>query len=274
MTKPDNNMIRIEVTKISGLNKTTKAIRFRIMDKSTAKDFAFVPGQFIMLGVLGYGEAALTITTSPAELPEFEIAVRSTGVATKAMHRLKVGGIAYFRGPYGNSIISRNIFGKEMILIAGGIGLAPLRSIIHAIRDDKTIVGNLKMVYGAKTPEDLIFKGELAAWGKFADVHVTVDKADHDWTGETGRVADILGKLEIDKGAVVVVCGPPAMYELVAKTLLEKGLAEENMEFMLERRIKCGVGKCQHCTCGDKYVCQDGPTFAWKEIKNNWEALR
>lgn len=274
MTNVENSMVAVEVVKTSGLNKSTKAIRLQICDKRQAKGFTFTPGQFIMMGVLGYGEAALTITTAPTELPEFEVAVRSTGIATQAMHRLKVGDKLYFRGPLGNSTISRNIYGKELILIAGGIGLAPLRSIIHTIRDDKTIVDRLVLIYGAKTPEDLIYKAELGAWSKFAEVVLTVDKADRDWTGEIGRVVDILKKTNVDKDATALICGPPIMYEAVAKILQNKGLLDENIGFMLERRMKCGIGKCQHCTCGEKYVCQDGPTFTWKEIKDNQEALR
>lgn len=274
MISAENNMIPVEVVKTSGLNKTTKSIRLRITDKSISKDFTFIPGQFIMLGVLGFGEAALTITTVPAELPEFEIAVRSVGNATRAMHRLKVGDKLYFRGPLGNSTLSRKKLGKELVLIAGGIGLAPLRSVIHAVRDDKKIVDKLTLIYGAKNPEDLIYKAELGSWSKFADVMLTVDKADREWTGEIGRVADVLKKTKVDKDAVVLVCGPPVMYQEIAKILIGKGLTEENIEFMLERRIKCGIGKCQHCTCGDKYVCTDGPTFTWKDIKDNWEALR
>lgn len=274
MTSIENNIYKVEVVKTSGLNKTTKAIRFRFANKSQAKNFTFVPGQFIIIGVPGYGDSALTITTSPSELPEFEIAVRSVGVATQAMLRLKAGDIAYFRGPFGNSIISGKACGKELIFVAGGIGLAPLRSMIHAIRDDKGAVDRLTLVYGAKSPEELIFKGEFAAWSKFAEVHLTVDKADHQWTGEIGRVNDSLAKLKPGKEAVAVVCGPPVMYKAIAKTLLGLGLGEENIEFMLERRIKCGIGKCQHCTCGEKYVCIDGPTFTWKELKNNPEAFK
>lgn len=274
MTNIENKMYQVKVVKISGLNRSTKAIRMVLADKKQVKDFTFVPGQFIMLGVLGYGEAALTITTAPSELPEFEVAARSVGVATQSLHRLKVGDTAYFRGPLGNTIIGDDIYGKELILIGGGIGLAPLRSIIQMVRDDKTIVGKLIIIYGAKTPEDLVFKGELTAWKKFADMHVTVDKADRDWNGETGRVADALVKVQMSKDAIAVVCGPEVMYDSVAKILLGKGLSENNIQFMLERRVKCGIGKCQHCTCGEKYVCLDGPTFTWKEIKDNWEALR
>jgi len=267
-------MYKVEVTKVVGLNKTTKSIRFRLVDKKQVAAFAFVPGQFIMLGVLGYGEAPLTVTTAPAELPEFEVAVRSTGVATQAMHRLKVGDVAYARGPLGNSIITKKIYGKQLILIAGGIGLAPLRSMIHMIRDDNKIVGNLQILCGAKTPEALLYKHEIESWGQFADVHLIVDKADHHWTGKTGRIPDLLGAIKVEKEAVAVICGPPVMYEALAKKLLQCGLDADNIAFMLERRMRCGTGKCQHCTCGDKYVCIDGPTFTYQELAGNWEALR
>lgn len=274
MTSVENNMYKIEVIKLSGLNKMTKSIRFRIVDKKDAKHFSFIPGQFVMLSVLGYGESALAITTSPSELPEFEVAVKSVGVATQAMHRLKVGDIAYFSGPMGNAILSRGIIGRRLVLVAGGIGLIPLRSLIHAIKEDRTIVDELTVVYGAKTPEDLIFKSELKEWAKFADVHIVVDKADRGWTGQKGSVVDTLRNIEIKKDAFAIVCGPPVMYDAVAKTLLEKGLDEGRIEFMLERRVKCGIGKCQHCTCGGKYVCLDGPTFSWKELKDNSEAFK
>lgn len=274
MKNVENNMYAVEVVKISGLNKTTKAIRFRLCEAKQSRDFTFAPGQFIMIGVLGYGEAALTITTATSELPEFEIAVRSVGVATQAMQRLKVGDKAYFRGALGNNILGKDDYGREIVLVAGGIGLAPLRSLIHTIQGDSTIAGKLVIVYGAKTPEDLVFKGELGKWSKFAEVHITVDQADREWTGETGYVADSLAKIKLDRDAVAVVCGPPVMYKPIAKVLLDKGLAADNIQFMLERRMKCGIGKCQHCTCGGKYVCTDGPTFTWTEIKDNWEALK
>jgi len=273
MTNIENKMYQVEVTAILGLNKFTKSLRLRFVDKKEAKDFTFEPGQFVMLGILGYGEAALTITTAPAELPEFEVAARSTGVATQAMHRLKVGDKLYFRGPLGNTILTDKIYGKQVILIAGGLGLAPLRSMIHVLRDDEKLAGSLEIVYGAKSPEDLLYKGELAVWGKFADLQLTVDKADKQWTGHVGRVEKLLTKIQKEKDAVAIICGPPVMYPGIAKILLEAGLDDDNIMFMLERRMKCGIGKCQHCTCGEKYVCIDGPTFTWKELKKNPEAL-
>ena len=270
----NDNMYKVKVVSVTGLSKDTRSIRMIFADLAAAKDFSFEPGQFVMLGVLGFGEAALTITTTVRELPEFEVAVRSVGVATQAMHRLKPGDILYMRGPLGNSIITKEMYGHPLIVVAGGLGLAPLRPLVRMIAEDSSIVSSLDIVYGAKTPEDLLYKAELLDWANMANVQLIVDRADRAWTGPTGRVTELISKMEKQRDAVAIVCGPPIMYDGVAKSLLKLGLAEENIWFMLERRMKCGIGKCQHCTCGGRYVCIDGPTFSWKEIKNNWEAVR
>lgn len=265
---------KVEVVSSRGLSKTTKAVRFRFVDSKVAREFTFSPGQYVLLSVPGFGESALTITTATLELPEFEIAVRSQGTSTQALHRLKAGDVAYVQGPLGNAALTGKIYGRELLVIGGGIGLAPLRSVIHTIRNNAPLVGSLKILYGAKTPDDLIFKNELGVWDKFAETNITVDKADSDWRGETGTVVSALKKMKLGTDAVAIICGPPVMYDGLVKELLAKGFAEENIELMLERRIRCGIGKCQHCTCGDKYVCIDGPTFTWKELKDNWEAFK
>ena len=268
-----DKLMKVEVVATKGLNKYSRSLRFKFVDKNDVKEFGFVPGQFLMVSVPGYGESALSITTSPSELPELEIAVKTVGNNTMALNRLNVGDTAYVRGPLGNGAPQNEIIGRQLILIAGGIGLVPLRSLIHTIRDDRTIVGKLTIVYGAKTPEDLVCKDELGKWTDFAEVHLTVDKADSGWRGETGNIVDLVKTLTIEKDAVAIVCGPPVIYKSIAKVLTDKGQSPESIEFMLERRMKCGIGKCQHCTCGDKYVCTDGPNFKWSDIQDNWEAL-
>jgi len=265
---------KVEVVAVRGLNKMTKSIRFRFVDSKISREFTFVPGQYVLVSVLGFGESALTVTTATLELPEFEVAVRSVGTTTQALHRLKAGDTAYVHGPLGNGAPFDKIYGRELIVIGGGIGLAPLRSIIHTVRNNAPLVGDFKIIYGAKTPEELIFKNELNSWGKFAETHITVDKADSEWRGETGIIVDSLKKMQLNKNAVAIVCGPPMMYAGLAKELLAKGVSEEGIYLMLERRMRCGIGKCQHCTCGGKYVCLDGPTFTWAELKDNWEAFK
>lgn len=269
-----NDYIKVEVTKVRGLSPVARETRFRIVDKKDAANFTFTPGQFITVYVPGYDEAPLTITTSPSELPELEVAVRSIGNATTAINRLKQGETAYIRGPLGNSANFDKIYGRELLVIAGGIGIAPLRSIIRWISEDSKLVSKLTIVYGAKDPESLIFKNELEKWKKFADVHITVDKADSDWNGLTGNIPDLLKKLDLPRTTTAIVCGPPVIYEKIVNLLDHQGIKPENISLMLERRMHCGIGKCQHCTCGEKYVCTDGPTFTVAEIADNWEALR
>lgn len=269
--KQNNELIRVEVVATKGLNPTVKSIRFKISDEEIAKSFSFIPGQFLLVSVAGYGEAPLTFTTGTRDLPEFEVAVRSVGETTKAITRLKPGDIAYFRGPLGNGTPFDMIYGQDLYLIAGGIGLAPLRSIIKTIEYDDRLAGSLKIIYGSKTPEELIYKDEIAKWPNFSDSYVTVNKADGDWRGLTGLIPKVLSTLKFNKDAVAIICGPPAMIKPTVKTLLDGGMQENRIHVMLERRMRCGIGKCQHCTCGEKYVCVDGPTFPWSEIKNNRE---
>ncbi len=264
---------KIEVLSVRGLNPQTRAIRFKFVDSADRKNFQFQPGSFVMIGIPGFGELPITITTAPSELPEFEIAVRSVGNTSRALNRLQKSDSAHLRGPLGNSINLDKVAGTELTIIAGGIGLAPLRSVIRHISEDSTLVSNLKIIYGAKTPNDLIFKEDLAGWSKFAETHITVDKADTDWEGEVGRIPDVVKKLRFEPDGTVIICGPPIMYQPLAKELVTKHLRKENIFFMLERKMVCGIGKCQHCTCGSKYVCLDGPTFAYSVLENNWEAF-
>ena len=270
----ENNYKKIKVISTQGLNREVRAIRFVFVDKDDAKKFSFELGSFIMVSIPGYGESPLTITTSPSQLPEFEIAVKTTGNTTTAINRLKVGDIAYLRGPFGKGIDFSKIYGRELVIIGGGIGIAPLRAIIQYISENTDLISHLTIIHSAKTPEDLLFKSELSKWSKFADVHVIVDKADSGWNGEKGYIPKILDKIDIETNATVLLCGPSAMYNSIIASLLKKRLQKNNILMMLERKMHCGIGKCQHCTCGNKYVCLDGPTFRYSEIENNWEVQK
>jgi NAD(P)H-flavin reductase len=273
MQKNDYLSYQMKVTAIKGLCADTKALRLEFADKKQAKEFNFQPGQFLFLSMPGYGEGIFAFTTASYELPTIEVAVRSVGNLTRAVHRLKVGDVVGIRGPYGKPFPFDKFYGRELLVIAGGIGLAPLRSLIHTIEKEPKNVGELKIFCGAKKPEDFLYKDELAKWKKFAEVNLSVNEADGAWKGMVGLVTDLFDKTEIKKESVAVLCGPPAMFGPVIEKLKKFGVKEENIYAMLERRMKCGIGKCQHCTCGDKYVCIDGPTFCWTEIKKNWEAL-
>jgi NAD(P)H-flavin reductase len=264
---------KMKIVAIKGLSADTKALKLEFSDCEAVKNFTFTPGQFIVLSIDGFGEGAFGLTTSVKELPVIEVAVRSVGNTTRAIHRLKVGDEIGLRGPYGKGFPITEMAGKEVLVIAGGLGLAPLRSLIHYFRDEKIKTSPLKIFFGAKTPNDLIYKDEFREWEKFAENYFCVNQADSDWKGQLGFVTDLLSLTKIDKEAIAILCGPPVMFKPVIDKLKSFGVGENQVFVLLERRMKCGIGKCQHCTCGDKYVCLDGPTFRYSEIKDNWEAL-
>ncbi|MEI6266313.1 MAG: FAD/NAD(P)-binding protein [bacterium] len=273
MTNESKEYKKVEVISTNGQSPSVRSIRFKFTETADGRDFTFVPGQFIMVSIPGFGESPLTITTSPSSLPEFEIAVRSVGNNTFAINRLSIGDTAYIKGPLGNNISFQEIYGRELVIIAGGIGIAPLMSIVRQIKENQSMVSKLTFIYGAKTPDDLLFKGELAIMNKIAETYITVDKADKEWQGLSGFIPDIVKKVEITKDATVIICGPSIMYQSTSDVLIKKGLKKENINLMFERRMKCGIGKCQHCTCGKLYVCTDGPTFTLAQIEDNWEAF-
>lgn len=263
----------VKVVETKSLCPDTKALTLEFIDKKFGKNFDFLPGQFVILSVPGFGESVIAITSSKNKLPLIEVAVRSVGNTTMAIHRLKVGDRIGLRGPYGNNFPLDKMAGKQVLVVAGGLGLAPLKSLIEYVADDRLSVGKLTIFAGARTPNDHIFKKELHDWQKFADVLLSVNTGDGQWKGHVGFVTELFAQTEIQKDAVAIVCGPPVMFVPVKENLAKFGIKEDQIFVSLERRMKCGIGKCQHCTCGDKYVCIDGPIFALSELKDNWEAF-
>lgn len=250
------------ITQIKNLTPDTKLFRLDL------KNYKFLPGQFIMLSVLGYGEAPFSITSSPTKKKYIDLTVRKVGCLTKAVFDKKVGDEIYIRGPYGNGFPLPMIKGKNLIVIAGGCGLAPMRSIIDYHIDNKNFFSNLQILYGARSPQDILYQNEMTTWQKKAEVIVTVDKPDKSWRGNSGLITNLINSKIIDaKNSAVIICGPPIMYENVIKKLLESGFLDTDIFVSLERNMQCGVGICQHCTCGDKYVCTDGPVFSYNQIK-------
>lgn len=237
------------------------------------KDFQFLPGQFILFSVYGYGEVPLGITSSPNEKKYLEVAIRSIGSVTRKICSLLPGEEAGINGPFGNGFPLGKIKGKNLVLIAGGIGLFPLRSLILFLGESKKHVKSLTILTGARTPERLFYQEEYKDWAKFSKVLTTVDTADDNWKGIRGSLPILYKKAGVEKDSVMLVCGPPVMYQSIVKEFAGKKIAEKDLYFDLERRMKCGIGKCQHCTCGKSYVCSDGPTFSYSELKNNYEAL-
>lgn len=259
-----------KILKRYNLSDDCIGLRLAMKDK---KPFNFSPGQFVMLSVLGFGEIPIGITTSPDEKGYFEAAVRTVGMVSQKIARLREGELVGINGPFGNGYPLSRLKGKDVVLVAGGIGIFPLRSLIHHLGLNKNLVKSLTLLYGAKTPRKLIYRDEYNDWSKFMKVALTVDESEPKWKGNVGIITDLYDQVEIPRGAAMIVCGPPIMYRSVIARFAGKRIADTDLYFMLERRMKCGIGKCQHCTCGKKYVCLDGPVFSYQEIKYDKEAL-
>lgn len=234
------------------------------------------PGQFVQVFIPGIGEAPISICSSPTRKGYFDLCVRKLGDVTNAMHNLKAGDTVGIRGPFGRGFEPEHYYNSDLVFIAGGIGLAPLRSVIQFALDKKDKFGKITIVYGAKNPSEQIFKDELKEWAKIKDLNliVTVDRGDEQWKGNTGLITQHFDKLEIDPSkAYVLVCGPPIMYKFVILGLNKFKIDASRIILSLERRMRCGLGKCGHCQINSKYVCKDGPKFTYAEIKNLEEAI-
>lgn len=235
------------------------------------------PGQFVSVSVLGIGEAPISITSSPSRTnSKFELCIRRTGNVTNALHRMDVGQFLGIRGPFGRGFPLEKFRGKDLLFIPGGLGLAPLRSLINEVLDNRGKYGRVTVMYGARTPADLLFRDELAEWEERddLDLHVTVDRPDEAWEDNVGVITTLFKHIRVyPRNTVAIVVGPPVMYRFVLIELLGKGISEGNIWFSFERRMKCGVGKCGHCQLQHIYTCQDGPSFSYSEIKHLEEAL-
>jgi sulfhydrogenase subunit gamma (sulfur reductase) len=240
------------------------------------EDLGHVPGQFVELSIFGVGEAPFSVSSSPTLKGSFELGVRRAGMLTDVLLRQQPGTKIGIRGPFGNGIDVEKFKGKDVLIVAGGIGLVPMRSMINYVIDNRDQFGKLIICYGSKSEHDLLFTGELAQWDKdpSIDYHVTVDQGSESWQGKTGVITTLIPGLDLDlSNTVCCICGPPIMYRFVLLSLKSKGLSDESIYMSLERRMKCGVGKCGHCQINHSYVCQDGPVYHYPDIKSLQEAL-
>lgn len=248
----------------------TKTFSLVFQDGKRQQEFRYKPGQFIELSLLGYGESPISIASSPSQIGYIELCVRRVGRVTEALHRLSDNDIVGIRGPFGNGFPVEQMRNKNLVFIGGGLGLAPLRSLIRTVFANRRDFGKVTILYGARTPSDLLFRDELAVWGDTdnAEVLVTVDVGSSEWQGNVGVVTTLFSKAAISaQNAVAIICGPTVMFRFVIQELFKIGFAEEAIMLTLERFMKCGIGKCGHCNIGPKYVCLDGPVFSYKELK-------
>ena len=243
---------------------------FRVNAPEGGKLFEHKPGQCAMVSVPGVGEAMFSITSSPTNKEYQEFSIKKCGVLTDYLHELQVGDEITVRGPYGNNFpVDTELKGKDLLFVAGGIGLAPLRSVINYVLDNRDDYGKVDILYGSRSADDLVQLKEIQeVWMKAKDVNVylTIDRPQEGWDGHVGFVAAYLKELELSADKTVLVCGPPIMIKFVLAALTEMGYSKTQAYTTLELRMKCGVGKCGRCNIGSKYVCKDGPVFRCDEV--------
>ena len=236
--------------------------------------FSFKTGQFIELSIDGVGEAPFTPSSSPLVTEKLEVTVMKTGYVTEYMHMLKPGVFMGIRGPYGRGYPVETFFGKEVLILGGGCGLAPIRSLLYALESIKDNLVKVILCYGSKTPADCIYKplfDRLNNIDKF-EAYRIVDKADEDWNGSVGVATNLLNEIKINiANSIAVVCGPSVMMKFGTIRLLEMGYKDDQIYLSMEKNMSCGLGKCGHCMMGEFFVCRDGPVFTYNEIKHNPE---
>lgn len=237
----------------------------------------FLPGQFAQVSVFGAGEFPASLPPSPTE-EELFFTVRRVGTVTAALHALRPGDRFGVRGPYGNGFPMKQYFGQNLLFVAGGIGLIPLRSCLNYALDNRHRYGKIQLFYGARGLKDLMYLGALREWemSRGFECYLTVDRADDQWTGHVGVVGSLFRKPGVTvpvENTTAFVCGPPIMFRFVIRDLKEMGFEDCNIMSTLERYMKCGVGKCGHCCIGLAYVCADGPVFTYEQIKRLGEVI-
>ncbi|MEW5702588.1 MAG: FAD/NAD(P)-binding protein [Candidatus Zixiibacteriota bacterium] len=230
----------------------------------------FAPGQFNMLYVFGVGEVPVSISGDPADGQVLVHTIRDVGAVTAALHRLKRGGTVGVRGPYGSSWPVRDGAGQDLMIVAGGIGLAPLRPAIYHVLSHREEYGHVVILYGARTPEDLLFVHDLEEWRARFDVHayVTVDRALGTWRGHVGVVTNLIPRTPFEPGnTTALICGPEVMMRFTALELERRGVPLNRIMVSMERNMKCAVGFCGHCQYGPDFICRDGPVFPYGRIR-------
>jgi len=236
------------------------------------------PGQFVMVSVLGVGEAPISVSCSPRDDNTLEMVIRKAGRLTQVIHDMRAGDPIGVRGPYGSGFDLEEFYGNDVLLVAGGLGLVPLRSLIQPIVGEAGRFGKITIISGCRNPSEELFRNELKAWSGKKNVTVIrlVDQTDNmPWKFEVGLVTDPIPRLDIDPGKIhAVLCGPPVMYKFVIMALAAKNVAQDRIFLDLERRMKCGLGKCGHCQINHLYCCRDGPVFRFSDIADLPEALQ
>lgn len=260
------------ILRITELTAGTRLFELRFEDPSLAASFSYRPGQFVELSVLGVGEAPFSLPSSPTRRGTFELGIRRAGVLTGFLFdRVSEGDTVGIRGPLGNGFPIDDIAGHDVVLVAGGLGMVPLRGLLQYVVDNRDRFGRVVLVYGSRSPERVLFRDELELLARRGDAEILLtvdDTGGTPWNGRCGFVTELLEEVELDPTRTyAMACGPPVFYKFVLEKLVASGFGKDRIYLSLERRMECGVGKCGHCAVGYTFTCLHGPVFSY------WDAI-
>lgn len=271
-----DKVFKAEITNVIRLTEMEKLFQIRILDPVERERFSFQPGQFLMLEVPGYGEIPISISSSPSSKGYLELCIRRAGVVTGALHKARRGAMVGIRGPFGTYFPVERMKGHHVFLIAGGLGLAPLRSPIFYVIENRADYKDVHIFYGARQPDQLLFDYQYEEWHRIddLDIKVIVEQPDRNWTGPVGMIPKLLKGVKAPPDETyAIVCGPPVMFKFVCEELNRMGIRMQHMFVSLERRMHCGMGKCCRCNIGSTFTCIDGPVFDYWTVLNLKEAI-
>ena len=261
------------ITNIKLMNETEIYIRVEL---DSGNELGHKPGQFVEVSVAGMGEAPISVSSSPTQ-KGFEMVIRNAGSVTNAIHNMAAGDKIGIRGPFGEGYPMDDLKGKNLVFICGGIGLVPQRSLINYALDRPDDFGTVTVLQGTKEYQQRFYQDELAAWASSDKMNFleTIDIAHDKWDGSVGVVTTLIPKIttDLNNNTATLICGPPIMYKFVLMALAEKEISTDTVYVNLERRMKCGVGKCGHCQMNDQYICQSGPVYRYSDLDNVPEAI-
>ena len=264
------------VTNIVVLTEQERLFQLRIIDPMERTLFRFRPGQFLMLELPGYGDVPISISSSSSNHEFLELCIRKVGHVTSALFSIAKGASVAIRGPFGSAFPMDEMAGHNILLIAGGLGIAPLRAPLYWINEHRDRFLNVDLLYGAKEPSQLLFTWQFDEWKMInhINLHTIVERADTAWQGKSGMITDLFNDISIETATTyAVVCGPPVMFKIVCRWLDQLGIPMNRMFVSLERRMHCGMGKCCRCMVGSTFTCIDGPVFDYWTVMNLKEAI-
>jgi sulfhydrogenase subunit gamma (sulfur reductase) len=267
---------KAEIINVIRLTEMEKLFQLRIIDEADRDRFTFLPGQFLMVEVPGYGEIPISTSSSNSRKGFVEFCIRKAGLVTEVLHKAQRGAKVGLRGPFGTHFPMEVMNGNNVLLIAGGLGLAPLRSAIYHVIENRADFEDVHILYGTRQPDQLLFAYQYAEWRNIddIDIHIIVEQPDSTWTGPVGMITQLLDNIKISPTETyAIVCGPPVMFKFVCNKLSQMGVPMERMFVSLERRMHCGMGKCCRCNVGSTFTCVDGPVFDYWSVINLIEAI-